>query len=678
MVVAVFVLCIALGSFGVGIAKRIPHAALAICQWSLVALLYVLYALLPHAPYAAHVLRSLFRDVDAAFYAYYVALLLSILILIGPVVVLSGATLPLIFDHLRRRFDDLGHVAGALYSWNTVGSLLGALLGGYALLFWFDLDQVYGVALFAQAVAALLLGWQVGGGARRLSPWIAAVALIGIVGIGRWEPASFAFGLFRTRQPIPHSYEGRDAMLAHFLEKVDLVFYTDDPIQSVAVTEQEAESGGLSRSIVNNGKSDGNTDIDYPTMGLLALLPALLANQTESAFVIGFGTGVSVGELMVLPTMERVVVSEISPGVLEAAPLFDFANQGVTRSEKVEMLRTDAYRALIGSDETFDVIVSEPSNPWVQGIEMLFSREFLEAARDRLRPGGVYAQWYHQYETDAASVELVLRTYAAVFDRVSVWYGFGPDLILLGFQDGADPLDIERLARRAAEPAYRAGLARSGVASLAELLAHEILPLGVAQAAALEGPIHSLYKPILGYRAARAFYRGSRGELPFSGFGDAARIGRRNALLARYPGALHPKDLFAGFCSQRWTDCVALLARWERAVPNAEATAVRVRLANEQLGGGGTTLTVPLVRSVARLVGPPPDDPSIEPIPLEEAELATRQYVRLYSHVLPFSPEALRDLWRRCVDPPDRAGACATGRAEAARLLADGTPPTFD
>jgi spermidine synthase len=676
MVVAVFVLCIALGSFGVGIAKRVPHAALAICQWSLVALLFVLYAWLPHAPYAAHVVRSLFRDVDAAFHAYYAALFLGVLLLIGPVVVLSGATLPLIFDHLRRRFDDLGHVAGALYSWNTVGSLLGALLGGYALLFWLDLDQVYGVALLAQTVAALLLGWQVGGGARRASPWIAGVALIGLVAIGGWEPTSFAHGLFRTRQPIAHSYDGRDAMLAPYLERHDLVFYDDDPIQSVAVTEQESETGGVSRSIVNNGKSDGNTELDYPTMGLAALLPALLADRAERAFVIGFGTGVSVGELMVLPTMERVVVSEISPGVVAAAPYFDFANQGVTRSEKVEMLRTDAYRALIGSDQSFDVIVSEPSNPWVQGIEMLFSREFLEAARDRLRPGGVYAQWYHQYETDAASVELVLRTYAAVFDRVSVWYGLGPDLLLLGFQDEADPLDVERLARRVEEPVFRAGLARSGVASLAELLAHEILPLGVVRAAGLEGPVHSLYRPILGYRAARAFFRGARGELPFTGFGEAARVGRRNALLARYPGALRPEDVFEGFCSERWTDCVALLARWERAGPSAEATAARVRLANERVGGVGTTLTVPLVRSVARLVGPPPADPSGGPIPLEEAELATRQYVRFYSHALPFSPDALRALWRRCADPPDRPGACETGRAEVERLLADGTPLT--
>lgn len=678
MVVAVFVLCIALGSFGVGLARRVPRSALALCQWALVAVLFALYALLPYAPYGAHVLRSLFRDVDAAFHAYHAALFLSILLLIGPVVILSGATLPLIFDHLRRRVVDLGRVAGALYSWNTVGSLLGALLGGYALLFWLDLDQVYGVALVAQSVAAFLLAWQVGGGPRRAAPWLTVAAVFGVIALGGWDPAAFAHGLFRTRQPIEHSYEGRAALLEPYRETHDLVFYEDDPIQSVAVTEQETDTGGFSRSIVNNGKSDGNTTLDYPTMALAALLPALLADQAESAFVIGFGTGVTVGELMVLPTMERVLVSEISPGVLDAAPLFDFANQGVTRSPKVELLRTDAYRALIGSDETFDVIVSEPSNPWVQGIEMLFSREFLETARDRLRPGGVYAQWYHQYETDAASVELVLRTYAEVFDRVSVWYGLGPDLILLGFQDEADPLDLGRLERRVASPVYREALARSGVESLGELLTREILPLGVVHAAGLEGPTHSLYAPILGYRAARAFFRGARGELPYTGFGEAARVGRRNALLSRYAGPVRPEDLFDGFCSFRWTDCVALLARWEQADPNAAATAARVQLANENAHVFGAGLTVPLVRAVARLVGPVAEDAARTSIPYDEAELATRQYFRFYTHALPLSPDALRDLWRRCADPADRPGACAAGRAETERMLEDGVPPIVD
>ena len=147
MVVAVFVLCIALGSTIVSAARRIPAFVLALNLWALVAVLLVLYRLLPLFPYGAHVIRSLFRDVEPAFHLYHITLVVALLCLIGPAVILSGATLPLLFHRLRDQAADLGAVAGRLYSWNTAGSLFGAVLGGYLLLFWLDLDQVYRIAL---------------------------------------------------------------------------------------------------------------------------------------------------------------------------------------------------------------------------------------------------------------------------------------------------------------------------------------------------------------------------------------------------------------------------------------------------------------------------------------------------------------------------------------------------
>jgi spermidine synthase len=673
MVVAVFVLCIALGSFAVSAVSRIPRTALAINQWLLVGVLFILYFLIPYAPYASHVLRTVFRDIDQAFYAYYFTVFLSLLVLIGPAVILSGATLPLLFDHLRRQVDDLGEVAGRLYSWNTMGSLLGALLGGYALLLWLDLHEVFRVALAAQIAAAVILTSRLGPRSRLISRGLLTVAAIGFVALGDWDPRSFVHGSFRFRAPTLLSYEGRDAFLEPKRQAAEIVFYSDDPISSVAVMQQGPVDGQISRSIVNNGKSDGNTSADYATMGLAAILPAMLADQVESAFVIGFGTGVTVGELAALPSVKRVVVREISPAVVDAAPLFDFANQSVTQNAKVEMIRTDAYRAMLGSKETFDVIVSEPSNPWVQGVEMLFSKEFLTAARDRLSPGGVYAQWYHQYETDSASVELVLRTYAAVFDRISVWYGLGPDLIILGFQEDAHPLDMKRLRRRAASPAFQSALVRSGINSFTELLSHELVPLGVIHSADLKGPIHSLYEPILGYRAARAFFRGERASLPFTGFGRSAQLGRRNALLHQPGQNPRAEDLFEGLCGQRQSDCVALLGRWERARPNAPAHSRFVRDANRQLRAYGGGVTMELVRSVSRLFQFQDEiDSEQNPVPLAAARRASRHYVRFYSHAVPFSPQALIDLWERCQEKPGQQGACDAGLAEALQIVRHG------
>jgi len=675
MVVAVFVLCIALGSFAVSALSRIPRAALVINQWLLVGVLFVLYFLIPYAPYASHVLRTLFRDIDQAFYAYYFAVFLSLLALIGPAVILSGATLPLLFDHLRRQVDDLGEVAGRLYSWNTLGSLLGSLVSGYALLFWLDLHQVFRVALASQIAAAMMLSSRLGNRARLTSRILLGVAVLGIVALEDWDPRSFVHGSFRSRAPTELSYSGRDAFLGPKRLAARILFYDDDPISSVAVMQQEFRPGEISRSIVNNGKSDGNTHADYTTMSLAAILPAMLAERAESAFVIGFGTGVTVGELLALPTMQKVVVSEISPAVVAAAPFFDFANQAVTTNPRVEMIRTDAYRALLGSDERFDVIVSEPSNPWVHGVENLFSKEFLTAARDRLNPGGVYAQWYHQYETDSKSVELVLRTYSAVFERVSIWYGLGPDLIILGFQRQARPLDFKRLSRRASSPEFRAALERSNIQSFTELLAHEIVPLGVINSAGLSGPVHSLYRPILGYQAARAFFCGEVAHLPFTGFGRAARLGTQNSLLRKFGREATTEELFAGLCGQRELDCVALLARWMRANPDAPANAQFVRRANQRLRAYGGGFTLETVRSVSRLFRLA-DEPASEPlaVPLASVQRATRQYIRFYSHAVPFSPRALLDLWQNCRAPDDQPGECAAGMADARRLLRYGLP----
>ncbi|MCP5060012.1 MAG: hypothetical protein GY937_25195 [bacterium] len=402
MVVAVFVLCIALGSFGVSALGRIPRGFIVISQWVLVALLAGLYLLIPDAPYWAHVLRTLFSSVEVAFYPYFLAIFAGLLAVLIIPIGLSGALLPLLFYHLRNEIGDLGSVAGKLYSWNTLGSLVGALLGGYALLFWLDLHQVFVVALAALALAAALITWLVGRVSLPISGAIGAVVIGATMLLPVWSPEQMTAGLFRSRAPVEGTYLGPEEFFARRNPRID--FHTDDPIATVSVLNLRPKGQGLTRAIKTNGKADGSMGIDYPTMAIARLLPALLTDDPSRGFVIGWGTGVTVGELAALPETRDVVVAEISPGVIEAAPLFDYGNQRASKSPKVEVLRSDAYRALLHSGGRYGLIVSEPSNPWVAGVEMLFSREFLEAARARLTPGGVYAQWIHLYEIDQPTV----------------------------------------------------------------------------------------------------------------------------------------------------------------------------------------------------------------------------------------------------------------------------------
>ena len=621
MVVAAFVLCIALGSFAVSALRSIPPAVIVASQWCLVAALLVLYTQLEDAPYWVHVLRARFGTGDAEFYPYYLTAFAAVLAVLAVPILLSGATLPLLFHHLRGSVDDVGAVAGRLYSWNTVGSLLGALLGGYVFFFWLDLHAVFRVAVGALIVGATLLTLAIGGqGTRVAAASLPLVAFAVLFVLPAWAPERISAGLFRTRAANPLTAAGADAFFAD-KHGVDVLYYRDDPVASVAVKEYPIWGGKRTRSIISNGKPDGSLLLDYPTMALAALVPALLAEKAERAFVIGWGVGVSVGELAALRSMREVVVSEISPAVMEAAPLFDDGNLAASRSDKVGVLVSDAYRALLRSEGTFDVIVSEPSNPWVTGVEMLFSREFLTAARARLAPGGVFAQWFHSYETDDATLELVLRTYASVFERVAVWYTMGNDLLLLGFQSADAEIDLDRLARRAAMTDFRAGLVRSGVNGLPALLAHELLPLGAVPAPDPGEPVHTLLHPILSHHAARAFFRG--GEARLAGAVARPADGSPELLLERWAarggGKLTGEEraqVVRETCRHRKLECAHLLARWAGEEPDSPTLARQIERAR-QIHQDDAVLSAESIAALQRAYGAsaPPAPPDARSIP---------------------------------------------------------------
>ncbi|HEY5656288.1 MAG TPA: hypothetical protein VIY27_00720, partial [Myxococcota bacterium] len=498
MVVAVFVLCIAAGSLTVSLLPRIPPLVIVLSQWVLVALLGWLYRALPDTPYYAHVLRMLFRNDLAAFYPFHFAAFACALAVLLVPIGLSGALLPLLFHHLRREVGTLGAVAGRLYSWNTLGSLMGALLGGYVLLFWLDLQQVYTLALAALVLGAatltvlVLRTSPIAMGIFAVLPAFAALALM-----PDWDQDRLSAGAFRLREPLPASFEGPDFFFRERPNEPEIVFYVDDPTSTITVREAPPQQGRLKRALFTNGKSDGNTISDYPTMGLAAMIPALLAERLERCFVIGYGLGVTTGELAALDATREVYVAEISQGVIDAAPLFDEASLGASHAPKVHIQRSDAYRALLRSEGQWDVVASEPSNPWVTGVEMLYSLEFLQTVRARLAPGGVFAQWFHVYELDKETVEIVLRNYAAAFSHVSLWVTMMNDVLLVAFDRPDRALDVAALEARFQSPDFRAAFARAGVEDFPALLAHEQIPLGTLQAAGLTGELHTLLHPIL-------------------------------------------------------------------------------------------------------------------------------------------------------------------------------------
>ncbi|HEY8155936.1 MAG TPA: fused MFS/spermidine synthase, partial [Myxococcota bacterium] len=683
MVVAVFVLCIALGSFAVSALPRIPAFLLPGCLWCLLILLALLYLGADDLPYWAYALRSLFQDQDADFYPYYLSAFAGLLALIALPVALSGAVLPLIFHALRDRVGDLGEVAGRLYSWNTLGSLLGALIGGYALLFWLDLHHTYRIAMGAVAVAALLAG---GFAARPASRFLGGALLLGsalaIAALPAWRVERLNAGLVpkqgQAPANLPSGLVGPERFYAaHPLTAQNLkgggfrwIFHDDDPTASVTVTERIDGRGRRVRALRNSGRPEGGSEASDKTMRLAGLLPALLADKIERAFVVGYGLGMTVGELASLSSMREVVVAEISPGVIEAAPLFDEESLGASKHPAVEIVNSDAYRALIRSQEKFDAIASIPSHTYVAGVEMLFSREFLEAARDRLAPGGVYLQWFNTYGIQGDEAEptaMALRTFAEVFPTVAVWYGTGTELLILGLMDDRDALDLDRIERLSLRKDVAAGLDRAEIPDLAALLAHELLPVGVVHTAPLPGPIHTLLHPRLGNLAARAVFAGAEAVLPATADQNSARVGERNSLqrrfAARFGGRLPESqrgNLVGQLCLHRPRECQTQLAAWILDVPASSTREIVIAALREASKGRINPVLVPTLLPLFGVAGA--ESPPITP---EEAARITDRFVAFYTHATPFPREVLAEVWRRCAEDPAQQQACRAGRAAA-------------
>jgi len=656
IVVAVFVFCIALGSLAVSLFRHIPRSAIAITQWLLVIYLLALYQQVENAPYWAHTIRALFRDLHQVFYPYYIASFLGVFLVLLIPIGLSGALLPLLFNHLRGEVGNLGSVAGRLYSWNTVGSLIGALFGGYVLLFWLDLNQIYRLALAALILeSALLTAILLRLKNRSVMAVAVTLAMIGTFALPAWKQERLSAGLFRRRAPSANTFDGPEAYF-NVKKRNPILFYKDGPTSTVTVRSTGNDPEGLNRSIYLNAKSDGNLISDYPTMSLLALIPALMAENLGRCFVIGFGTGVSTGELATLESVKSVDVAEISRYVIEAAPLFNAGNLGAIANPKVKIRLGDAYRTLRRDDGKYDVIVSEPSNPWVAGVEMLYSLEFLQAARSHLTPGGVYAQWMHLYALDEATVELVLRNYAAVFPYVSVWITQPRDLLLMGFDSPKRALDLAFIEDRFKRPDFTAGFRRAKVDSLPALLSHELLPLRTLNVANLEGPLHTLRHPRLSDMAARAFIAGNDTRLPKFLSPKTEEVGSRNSLLRRYVGGKQgplPEAISAIAVKETCKvelpeECATLLAGWRLSDPESDALAKQLEQLQEDPTFKGQ-FTNQLLGSIGRLFGGRP----VVSLEGRRSLLRARQmsglYEVYYHYALPFDRDVLRRLWEDCL-----------------------------
>lgn len=389
-----------------------------------------------------------------------------------PAAVVSGYQFPLLFALLGQGRAQVAVHVGTTYAFNTAGTIVGSLLAGFVLLPSWGAVLTWrllgGALLLLAAICALLEFRQ----HKRAPQWVASFALL----LGCALAFTAGPGAVWRHTPI-----GAGRVDFHDLSPNQVEAWKRET-RSAIVWERDGVESSVGLSIRNdmaflvNGKSDGSVSGDRATQVFLGLLPAALHGQAREAFVVGLGTGMTAGLLAEAPGVEHVQVAELEHAVTEIARRASSVNGQVLDNPRVEILWGDGRELLLTSRKQYDLIISEPSNPYRAGIASLFTREFYEAADSKLREGGLFAQWIQGYEIDARALSIAITTLREVFPYVSIWGPQGSDLILMGSHHPQE-IDVPALAERVSHPHYLKWMRRAwNMEGALGVLAHHISP----------------------------------------------------------------------------------------------------------------------------------------------------------------------------------------------------------
>jgi spermidine synthase len=443
------------------------------------------------------------------------------LVVMLPATLLAGMTLPLIAATLLRRGAGeraIGLANGA----NTMGSVLGAVAGGLFVLpglglegiltLGAGLDMAVGVALLA-AAAPMGRRLATAGGAGVL----AALLVVGVTAVVGLDRALLTSGVYRTG-----SLTGRD--------RPDLVSYQDGATATVSVHRTRS---GLT-SVETNGKPDGSLPPrwreraagapfargpigggDEATQIYAPLLTIAHRPDARRVAVVGHGTGMSAQLLLGSARIERLVTIEIEPAMILASQAFLPANRKPFADPRSSFLIEDARTALAGAGEGFDLIFSEPSNPWVSGVASLFTHQFYARVRERLTPGGVFGQWFHLYEMEDDLLLSVLAAIDRSFPDWTAWIIGRDDMLIVAARDTLTMPDWSVLR----EPGIVEELSLAPLPSPGQLAALWVFDDDAMAPLVARSSANSDYRPILDARAERARFRRSYAD-GFFAFAD--------------------------------------------------------------------------------------------------------------------------------------------------------------
>ena len=349
-------------------------------------------------------------------------------IVVLPAAIVSGVQFPLLIALLGQGNENVGRQVGLAFAWNTVGAIFGSLAGGFGALPLLTAPGTWRlvvVLLVGLGATAMVLSMRRERKTVALLVPIASI-LLALACLQATGPTAVwrHSGIGAGRSSLP---DGSPDELRNWMQtqRRRVVWEAEGVEASIGLVADT----GLSFFI--NGKCDGHAIEDAGTQLVSGILAALLHPEARTAFIVGLGTGETPGWLAEVPSIEQVDVVELEPAIDEMARLCAGVNHNVLEHPKVRRIYDDAREVLLTTPTSYDLVFSEPSNPWRAGIANLFTQEFYRSVQQRLNEGGLFVQWVQGYEIDEQTVATALATLRSVFPHVEIWQSKPEDMLLV-------------------------------------------------------------------------------------------------------------------------------------------------------------------------------------------------------------------------------------------------------
>ncbi len=380
-----------------------------------------------------------------------------------------------------------GRAVGEVLAFNTIGAILGSAISGFVLIYLFGIERSLQFLMLINIGAGLVIITSIRNN-RMLVFGVSGLMLFCIVilafnpSIGRiWDTRYLALyqanapGAYRTPQFM------RDT-----IKQTKVLYYAEG---AQAIVSSIKYKGGIQTFITNGRVEATNTNEGMQCQYTLGHLPVLLNRNPRNVFVLGTGSGMTLGATSVHPSVERITLAEIEPRVLGVARTFSKYNHNVLENPKVKIVFNDGRNYLMTTKDRFDVITADPIHPWFSGAGYLYTTEYFKLAAERLNPGGIICQWLPIYELTAKDLKSVVRSFRENFKYTMIWMTHD-DAELVGSNEPII-IDEQDLAKRIAEPEVLRDLERVKMGSAMDFLSYFIMGTEGAHAYSSRGMINT-------------------------------------------------------------------------------------------------------------------------------------------------------------------------------------------